>query len=137
MIDIENDVVNAVATAVHADTEFATAYVASVYEDTPPTFPAVTISEVANAVWRKGRDQSNMENMNDVAYEVNIYSNKASGKKAEAKRLAQIVDTAMEQMHFTRILFYPTPNLADATIYRYTGRYRAIVSSNGDIYYRR
>jgi hypothetical protein len=78
-----------------------------------------------------------MENMNDIGFVCEIYSNKASGKKAECKAIQNIVDDVMGELGITRTLLYPTPNLIDATVYRLTSRYRCIVDKDGRIYYRR
>ena len=137
MIDIESQIFTKIADAIHATTGYSDVYCTSMYEPNPESFPCVSVWEDANAVWRKGRDQSNMENFNDVGYLVEIYSNKEPGKKAEAKALADIVDSVMADLNMTRVLRYPTPNLADASVYRITIRYRGIVSSDGKIYYRR
>ena len=137
MIDVENEIFTKIADAIHAVEGFENVYCTSMYEPVPESFPCVTCWEDANAVWRKGRDQSNMENFNDIGYLVEVYSNKEPGKKAEAKALANIVDSVMADLNMTRVLRYPTPNLADASVYRITIRYRGIVSSDGKIYYRR
>ena len=69
-------------------------------------------------------------------YELNVYSNKAAGKKAECKHIAAVVDAEMAAMGFTRMMLNPIPNMDDATIYRITGRYRAVVSKNQTLYRR-
>lgn len=137
MIDIENEIFTRVTNAIHAEEGFETVYTTSTYEPLPPSFPCVSLWVDANAVWRKGRDQSNMENFNDIGILVEVYSNKEPGKKAEAKALTAIVDRVMADINMSRVLQYPTPNLADASVYRMTSRYRGIVSKDGTIYYRR
>jgi hypothetical protein len=52
--------------------------------------------------------------------------------KQTAKRIADIVDTAMQNLKFTRTMSGQTPNI-DRTIYRYTMRYEAIVQKGEDI----
>ena len=58
-------------------------------------------------------------------YECNVYSDKATGKKAEARAIAKLVDTTMQNMKFTRTFYQPLPNL-DRTIFRITMRWEAI-----------
>ena len=77
-----------------------------------------------------------MENHVSVLYEVNIYSNKKVGKKAECREIAALIDERMLALGFTRKMLQPIPNLDDATIYRMVGRYSAIVSKNKVIYRR-
>ena len=71
-----------------------------------------------------------------VTYEVNVYSNKTSGKKAECKALAAFIDERLLELNFTRTMLEPVPNQDEATIYRMLGRYRAVISKNKTIYRR-
>ena len=135
MIDIESQVFNAVAAKVRA--VYPNIYMTGEYVRAPASFPAISLEEKDNAVWRKSRDTSEIENEVEVMYEVNIYSNLTKGKKAEAKAIAEVVDDAMKALGFTRRMMNPIPNLEDATIYRIIGRYRAIVGydpANDDNY---
>jgi hypothetical protein len=72
----------------------------------------------------------------DVTYEVNIYSNKSSGKKSECKAIATLIDNEFATLGFSRRMLQPIPNIDDATIYRMVGKYRAVVSKNNEIYRR-
>ena len=132
MIDIENDVFTAVATAVR--TAHSGTYVVGEYVPAPKTFPAVSIVESDNRVLERYRTE-NIENAVSVMYEVNIYSNKASGKKSEAKAIAATVDTAFTSLGFTRTMRSQVANLNDATIYRIICRYEAIVDKDLWVYY--
>jgi hypothetical protein len=68
-----------------------------------------------------------IENHANLMYQVDIFSNLTSGKKAECKKILKVVDEKMSEMGFVRILCEPIENLEDATIYRITARYNAIV----------
>lgn len=131
MIDIENDIFNVIATAVR--TAFPGSYVIGEYVETPARFPAVTIVEADNRVYRRMRTE-NIENAVQSMFEVNVYSNKASGKKAEAKSIANTVDEAFAAIGYTRTFREQIPNLKDATIYRIVCRYEAVVDKNLMIY---
>lgn len=111
-------------------------YVAGVYEAVPSAFPAVYVTEVENAVWRNGISSLRQENFAAIEYEVNIYSNKTTGKKTECREIAAVVDGIMESLNFTRRSFTPVPNFADSTIYRVVARYRAIVGQDETLYRR-
>ena len=124
MIDIENDVFNMIADAV-AD-EFPNAYVTGEYADNPASLPAVTVVEGDNSVLELMRTE-NIENAASVMYEVNVYSGRVSGKKSEAKAIANLIDEVMTEHGFTRVMKSQVPNLANATIYRIVSRYRAVV----------
>jgi hypothetical protein len=67
-----------------------------------------------------------------VVYEVNAYSNKTSGKKAECKAIMAIVDNVMNGLGFTRTA--KTPINADPARYRLFARYRAVVSQDKTIF---
>ena len=129
MIDIENDVFNAVATALR--TEHVGIWVSGEFVDSPAKFPAVTIVESDNRVFERMRTRR-IENAVRVMYEVQIYSNKASGKKAEAKAIADTADGVFARLGFTRTMRSQVANLKDATIYRIVCRYEAVVGENGE-----
>lgn len=122
MIELENYIFNDVATKLRND--FSGINVSGEYVNAPASFPCVTI-EQANSTVVKSFRTDQIENLTNVMYEVNIYSNKASGRKAEAKNIASKVDQYFSALGFTRTMLNPIPNLADSTIYRLVGRYTA------------
>lgn len=134
MIDIENEVFNSVATDVRA--KYPDIYMVGEYVKTPPRFPCVSLVEMDNQSYQSTEDSGSVENHASLMYEVNIYSNKTKGKKAECKAIAALVDERMLALGFIRTMLQPIPNLDDATIYRMVGRYSAIVSKNKVIYRR-
>ena len=81
-------------------------------------------------------DSGSGENHANVMYEVNVYSNKTSGKKSECKAIIALIDEEMLAMGFSRVSLTPVPNEYDSSIYRMVGRYRATVSSDMKIYRR-
>lgn len=134
MIDIETEVFNIVAQKVRET--YPKIFMTGEYVKSPPSFPCVSLIEVDNQIYRNTRTTDCIENHVQVMYEVNVYSNKASGKKAECKAIVSLVDKSMEALGFTRTLMNPVPNEEDATVYRIVARYRAIVSKNKVIYRR-
>lgn len=130
MIDCENEIFRALAERVHET--YPDIYITGAYVRAPSSFPCVSIEEKNNAVWRNGRDSTILENFAAVMYEVNIYSNKSNGRKTECKAIAACVDEAMAHLGFTRTMLNPLPNAADATVYRMTGRYQAIIGKMKD-----
>ena len=131
MIDLENDIFSAVATELRA--QFSGVQVYGEYVETPARFPAVTIVEADNRVLTRMRTE-NIENAVSSMFEINVYSNKASGKKAEAKAIANAVDEKMSAIGYTRTFREQIPNLKDATIYRIVCRYEAVIDKNFVIY---
>ena len=134
MIDIETEVFNIVSSKVRE--KYPKIYLTGEYVKSPPSFPCVSLIEVDNQIYRNTRTTECIENHAQVLYEVNTYSNKTSGKKAECKKILTLIDECMENLGFTRIFMNPVPNEEDATVYRIVARYRAIVSKNKVIFRR-
>lgn len=134
MIDVETEVFNTVSEKVRE--KYPKIYMTGEYVKSPPSFPCVSLIEVDNQIYRNTRTTECIENHAQLLYEVNVYSNKQSGKKAECKAIIALIDKRMEVLGFTRTLLNPVPNEEDATVYRMVARYRAIVSKNKVIYRR-
>lgn len=134
MIDVETEVFSIISTKVRA--EYAGIFITGEYVKSPPSFPCVSLLEADNSIYRSTRTTDSMENHAELLYEVNIYSNKTKGKKAECKDIASIIDSELARLGFTRTMLNSIPNEEDATIYRMVGRYKAIVSKNNMIYRR-
>ena len=134
MIDIEKDIFNIVAKAVR--NVYPNIYISGEYVKSPPTFPAVSLVEMDNSVYTRTQSSDNVENHADLMYELNVYSNKQSGKKSECKAIASLIDNELATLGFSRTMLQPIPNMDDATIYRMTGRYRAVASNDKKIYRR-
>lgn len=123
MNDIESLVFTPIAQAIRA--EYAGAFVTGEYVKAPSKFPHVSIVESDNYMSIGHRDTADTEKYSTVMYEVNVYSNKTSGKKTECKQIMGLIDHMMYARNFTRLSLTPVPNMDDATIYRITARYRA------------
>ena len=133
MIDIESEVFDDVSKVVRK--EYPNVYMTGEYVRVPPSFPCVSLIEADNQIYRNTRDSGHLENHVQVIYEVNVYSNKTTGKKTECKAIISLIDSRMESLGFTRTILTPEPNEQDGK-YRMVGRYRAIVSRNKTIYRR-
>lgn len=124
MIDIENKVLSVVREAVLA--QYPTASVYGEYVEVPASFPCVTVTEDTNYTYVYTKDEQLAEHHAEVQYAVNVYSNKQTGAKLEAKAVLNIADNAMQGMKFWRTMTRQVPNV-DRTIYRLIARYRAVV----------
>ncbi len=124
MIDIENKVLSVVREAVLA--QYPTASVYGEYVEVPASFPCVTVTEDTNYTYVYTKDEQLAEHHAEVQYAVNVYSNKQTGAKLEAKAIMNIADNAMQGMKFWRTMTRQVPNV-DRTIYRLIARYRAVV----------
>ena len=133
MINVENEVFSIVAKAVRA--VYSDIYLVGEYVKSPPKFPCVSLVEMDNSVHTKTQTNE-VENHAELMYEVNIYSNKKSGKKSECKAIAALIDNEMAALGFSRMMLQPIPNMEEATIYRMVGRYRAVVSKDKKIFRR-
>lgn len=131
MIDIENTVFDRVVTKVRE--VFPNIFMAGEYVKSPPSFPAVSLVETDNITRADTVDSGSNENHVNVMYEVNVYSNKAVGKKSECKAIIALIDNELLTMGFSRSTLTPVPNEDDSTIYRMVGRYRATVSTKHEI----
>lgn len=134
MIDCENEIFSSVHGKVIA--QYPEIDMTGEYVEAPSSFPHVSLVEKDNSIFEKSRTSSYGENHAEVMYELNVYSNKSSGKKTECKEIAAFIDNILISLNFTRIMLQPIENQNDATIYRMLGRYRAIISKEKVIYRR-
>ena len=134
MIDIENEVFNKVAESVKA--VYPSVFISGEYIRTPSKFPFVSLMEMSNTAYDRTQTDGSLENHASLMYEVNIYSNKKSGKKSECKAIAALIDNELATLGFSRTMLQPIPNMDDATIYRITGRYTAVISKDTKLYRR-
>jgi len=134
MIDIESELFTLIAETVRG--AYPDAFVSQEYVARPARFPAVSIRESSNTANRSTQTSSQTENHADVMYEVNVYSNRAEGKKAECKAIIALIDEQFGFYGFTRSFLNAIPNLNEATVYRMTARYTATVSADKTIYRR-
>ena len=133
MIDCENEVYTRLAKILRE--KFPKIDIASEYVKSPSSFPHVSITQSDCYIPTEWQDSSMKENMVIAMFEINVYSNKAEGKKTECKSIAKAIDEKMFSMNFRRLAFTPVPNLEDATIYRIIARYSA--ATDGENFYRR
>lgn len=134
MINLESPLFTELATALRD--AYPGIFVTGEHVPIPASFPAVSIVEADNATDKRSRTNSQEEQFAEVMYEVNVYSNRTQGKKAEARTIISTIDTMLLEYGFERVMLQPIPNLDDATIYRMVGRYRAVVSNNLTIFRR-
>ena len=66
-------------------------------------------------------------------FQVDVYSNKQTGKKSQCKEVMNVIDTMLFQMNFMRLSRNPVP-MEDNGYYRLTARYRA--ETDGESLYR-
>ena len=134
MIDFENEIFTAVATAVrsaHTGTTIKSEYVRS-----PAAFPMVALSETDNVNVDALIDSSHEEKYAGLGYRLQVFSNKESGKKSEAKAIFKTADEILCGMGFRRRTYSTTPEIYNSTIFSIMATYEGIADINGVIYRR-
>ena len=130
MIDVENLVVDTVTKALQ--TEYPNILVTSEYTNSPSSFPCVSVVEADNYTYKNTQDDCLKEHHAHVMYEINVFSNKAKGSRAEAKKIANLVDDTLQNIKFTRTFKNEVPNY-DKSIFRIVARYEAIIAKGVEI----
>lgn len=123
MIDIENAIYTELAENLRES--FPDIHISGEYVNAPASFPHVSFVEQDNYTPIAHRDSHDSERFAMLLYEVNVYCNKGTGKKALCRRITKFIDDFMYTKNFVRISLTPVPNLENGTIYRLTARYRA------------
>lgn len=132
MIDFANEIFNTVATPVRA--AHVGVKVIGEYTRVPSTFPTVTLDETRNVTVNRLEDSSNEETYAGLTYRLQVFSNKTSGKKAEARAIFATADKVMLGLGFRRVTYTTTPEIYESTIYSITATYEAVIDANGVIY---
>lgn len=130
MIDIFNEVFTRTATALRA--KFKGIRVTGEYVQTPVSYPAVALDEIDNI--ETEADSSDRERYNRVRYRVQVFSNKSSGKRAEARSIQKEIDLIFKSMGFKRTSYSTTPDIINNTVYCITTVFSAVVDENGYIH---
>lgn len=134
MINVESEIFTFVQSAVKE--KYPDLYMTGEYVHAPSQFPCATLIEMDNVPLVRTQTTDSSENHASLMYEINVYSNKRSGRKTECRKIAAEMDNALTKLGFVRTMLNPIPNLEDATVYRITGRYRAVISIDKIIYRR-
>lgn len=132
MIDIESKIVDAIRTDLIS--EYPLIYVASEYVPVAPAFPAVIVYEVDN--YSHENSMEDTETHANVLYEVQVYSNKSKGRKAEAKTILARIDAVLQGYKFVRTMKLELRNPDQPSVFRLVARYRAVVSTDYRVYRR-
>ena len=122
MIDKENEIFNAVATALR--NKYKTIYVIGAeMSSAPPKFPAVSFVQTNNAVKTEYSTFLSLENVAQEDYKAEAFSNLERGKEAQTKEIISVISDVMSALHYERTFCEIAPN-NDSTINRRMARYR-------------
>ena len=131
MNDVENELFTVVATALRSS--FSGIYVTGEAVDAPSKFPCVVFYEDDNYISQVDMDSSWDEKFAVLRYRVDIYSNKASGRKSEAKAIRAVIEPLLYRRNFTRFSSTPINDMGD-NIFHVVTTYR--VKTDGTSFYR-
>ena len=134
MNDFENEIFTTVATDVRR--EHPGTVVKGEYVRSPAEFPMVAINEFENIMVDELMDSTHEEKYSAIGYRLQVFSNKQSGKKAEARAIFATADRVMRDLGFRRITYTTTPEIYESTIYSITATYEAIAGADGVMYKR-
>ena len=132
MVDCENEVYTRIADKLRQT--FPGIDISGEYVNAPTAFPHVSIVAADNTIMFSRMDSGDYE-VAITVFEINVYSNRQTGKKTEAKAIAKTIDDLLLPLNFRRMAMTPVPNMEDASIYRIAMRYR--VATDGTHFYRR
>ena len=124
MNDIENEVFSMISLELRE--AFPNIFVVGeALEGVPTRLPCAAIYESDSFSPSEKIDSSGTEKYTDIAFQVSAYSNKATGKKDECKRIVDIVDRVLFGLNFTRVINTPQVLMNEGKIYWKSARYTA------------
>lgn len=129
MIDIYNQVYTKIAEML--EDKYPEAELRDELTFAPNYFPCVCVEEADN--YMVNSDNINREHAARVMYEVNIFTNKLSGRRTEARAILSLIDELLVRYNFTRKVTTPL-SINENTMYRLFARYEAVVDENNEIY---
>lgn len=130
MINYCNEIFDAVATDLRE--RFTGIRVVGEYETTPSTFPTVTLDETVNVPVHL--DSATRNKYARLQYRVQVFSNKESGKRAEARHIYGMLDTKMQELGLFCTTYTTTPAIYNSEIYCITATYECVVREDGVVY---
>lgn len=99
----------------------------------PPRFPHVSFYEADNYISTEDLDSSDTERFATLLYRVDVYANKASGRKTEAKAILGVIRPFLYSKNFTRFSSSPVNDMGDGILH-IAETYR--VKTDGESFYR-
>lgn len=131
MIEVEAKVFSPIYTALRD--QYNGIYVTSEPAPIPSKPLAVSIVQMDSYSSIGKQDNTLEEKFSTVMFQVDVYSNKQSGKKSQCKEVMNFIDNMMFKLNFMRLTLTPVP-MEDSGYYRLTARYRA--ETDGQTFYR-
>lgn len=132
MIDISNELFTMLKQQAEANIEDVKVIGES--QGTPSEFPTITFEEITNIPTHL--DSAKLNKYARLNYRIQVFSNKKSGKRAEARAIYKVVDEFMQSVGFHATTFSTTPAFYLTDIYQITSTYEAVADSSGNIFRR-
>ena len=129
MIDVSNEIFNAVATDLRSAYEGIK--VVGEYVASPTTFPTVTIDEIQNIPAHL--DSATLPKYAEVVYRVQVFCN-GVGKRAKAREIYGTVAKQLSLLGLVCVTYSTTPAIYNSEVYCITGTFRGVVDREGVIY---
>lgn len=131
MIEIEAKVYSPIATVLKE--RYSGIYTTSEPAPTPSKPLVASIVQMDSYVNPRDMDNTLVERFATVMFQVDVYSNKQTGKKSQCKEVMGVIDDMFCRMNFIREALTPIP-MEGSGYYRLTARYRA--KTDGETLYR-
>ena len=132
MIDFSNEIFTKIANEVKAVHGKQVAVMGE-YVSVPSKFPCVTIDEISNIPYKQ---DSGSQKYAAVVYRVQVFSNKKSGKRAEARQIFKTVSDLMYEMNLMNRTYSPTPSIYSSDVYEIQATFEGAIDKSGMIYRR-
>jgi hypothetical protein len=130
MIDVSNEIFNAVATDLRSAYEGIK--VVGEYVSSPTHFPTVTIDEIGNVPTHL--DSASSNKYARVTYRVQVFSNLKSGKRRQAREIYAHLDGVLQGLGLFAATYTTTPAIYNSEVYCITATYEAVVDRNGAMF---
>lgn len=131
MADYEAAIYDAVSSAAKA--EFETLKTASWPAAVPASFPFAYIVQTEDYDYAQSLTSNHENEARHLTFEVNVYSDKAAGRKAEAKAISLFIARVFKTLGFVQTMGGRPLDLTDAqnrSLARYMSRYEGLVHND-------
>lgn len=131
MIDVSNEIFNAVAAEVRAKHS----PIAVIPENTnlPAEFPCVAMDETYNVP--SHNDSSQTEKYAAVTYRIQVFCT-GDGKRANARKIFKTVAEVCHRLNLIRKTYTTTPDVYNSSVYQITATFEANARHDGFIFRR-
>lgn len=122
MTNIFNEMFTDIANPVRA--AFPGAFVTGERVPVPAKFPCIAVIEADNYEDRRSIDNSGIERLTVLMYEITVFSNKQTGKRSQCIEILDLIDGIMKRKNASRIARVEGYFDSESTIYTIQARFR-------------